>query len=99
LINKADVVQLVERHFRKVDIEGSSPSIGSKLYFNMKDFYREFKNKKEREEYSLICRLIWGGLPLDIDWAVKTKPYEQAKESLDELEEKTFDNLAIKLKK
>jgi hypothetical protein len=63
----------------------------------MKDM--EFKNEKEKEEYSLICRLIWGGLPLDIEWAIKTKPYEEAKKALDEIEEKTFDNLAIKLGK
>ena len=65
----------------------------------VKDFYRKFKNNKERYEYLLISRLLWGGSPLDIDWAISTKLYENAKKEWDSLEEKTFDNLAIKLGK
>jgi hypothetical protein len=65
----------------------------------MKNFYRDFKNKKEKEEYLLISSLLWGGSPLDIDWAMDTKVYINAKEKYYNLEEKNFNNLAIALGK
>ena len=40
----------------------------------------KFPNKKEENEYINICEIIWGCVPFDVDWAIKTKPYIRQKE-------------------
>ena len=35
-----------------------------------------FKNKAEREQYIFICEEIWGGVPVDVVWAMGTNPYK-----------------------
>lgn len=37
----------------------------------------KFPTKKEEEEYIEICEIIWGCVPIDVDWAVETKPYKR----------------------
>lgn len=36
----------------------------------------------EWEEYEKICLMIWGGTPLDYDWATSTGLYKETKSSL-----------------
>jgi hypothetical protein len=35
--------------------------------------------KGELEDYKAICEMIWGGYPLDLDWARNTNLYKEAK--------------------
>ena len=35
-----------------------------------------FPNKKEELKYIDICETIWGCVPIDVDWAIETKPYK-----------------------
>ena len=35
----------------------------------------QFPNKKELEEYINICEEWCGGAPVDVTWAMQTKPY------------------------
>ena len=34
--------------------------------------------KKDKETYVEICSLIWGCVPVDVDWAMGTKFYQEA---------------------
>lgn len=36
-----------------------------------------FPNKKEELRYIDICETIWGCVPIDVDWAIETKPYKR----------------------
>lgn len=40
------------------------------------EFLRQLK-KRELEVYIKICTRIWGGVPVDVDWAVGTKLYRE----------------------
>lgn len=33
--------------------------------------------KSEKELYILICESIWGCIPIDVDWAINTKIYQE----------------------
>jgi len=32
--------------------------------------------KREKELYEVICSMIWGGYPLDVNWATSTNLYQ-----------------------
>ena len=38
--------------------------------------------KGEFEHYKAVCEMIWGGYPLDLDWAKGTKLYQEAEAKL-----------------
>jgi hypothetical protein len=40
-------------------------------------------NKEEKLKYIAICELIWGGVPVDVDWAMKTNIYKEMEVKLD----------------
>lgn len=35
-------------------------------------FNKKFNNKKEELHYIEVCFKIWGGAPVDVDWAIQT---------------------------
>jgi hypothetical protein len=35
--------------------------------------------KQEKEEYISICEIVWGCVPIDVDWAIGTNIYKSAK--------------------
>ena len=40
-------------------------------------FSRKFESKQEQEEYIRKSILIWGAVPVDIDWAIESPVYKQ----------------------
>lgn len=44
-----------------------------------------FPNKREEEEYLSICADIWGGAPVEVDWARNTNAYINAKKKRDKV--------------
>lgn len=36
--------------------------------------------KKEKELYIKVCTKIWGCVPIDVDWAIRTNIYKAALE-------------------
>ena len=36
--------------------------------------------RQEKEFYISVCELIWGCIPIDVDWAKGTKIYKEAEE-------------------
>lgn len=37
--------------------------------------FSEKLKKKDEEKYIEICTQLWGCVPVDITWAINTKPY------------------------
>lgn len=46
-------------------------------------FSRKLK-PDEYQEYIQICFKIWGGAPVDVDWAMETKIYQAEKQKENE---------------
>lgn len=42
----------------------------------------KFPTKEDLEEYKTICLKLWGGIPLDVDWATGTTSYKEEKNNL-----------------
>jgi hypothetical protein len=43
---------------------------------DLKTIAYKFPNKKEEELYVYVCNQIWGGAPVEVDWAINTKIYK-----------------------
>jgi hypothetical protein len=35
----------------------------------------KIKSKYSNQEYKFICELLWGGVPIDREWAEQAKPF------------------------
>lgn len=38
--------------------------------------------KEQKDKYVTICELTWGGSPVDVNWAIGTKPYQEMESKL-----------------
>lgn len=55
-------------------------NIGKKGYIQFivgKEQAFVFKSKQKEDEYIAICLTIWGGIPLDVPWAINTNIYKE----------------------
>jgi hypothetical protein len=50
----------------------------SNKYFNSNDGKSYKFTEEELIQYKEICFKIWGGVPLDVNWAMETPIYKQA---------------------
>ena len=47
----------------------------------IKEMPYKFVNAEEKTKYIYICEIIWGCVPVDVDWATSTGIYQQAAKS------------------
>lgn len=59
------------KYTKKIVIDGKSKSVPYK-----------FPSKREERMYIDICETIWGCVPIEIDWAIQTKPYKRQEDIL-----------------
>lgn len=64
------------------DTKSDSKKIGKNKKLKTKVLPYKFPTKKEEEEYINICEIIWGCVPVEVDWAIQTKPYINKKQLL-----------------
>lgn len=49
-------------------------------------------NKEQKTKYISICEIIWGCIPVDVDWATQTKLYKE----MEELEDVEINDIVEK---
>jgi len=50
---------------------------GKELFPRKMEQAKQFFDKLSNQQYSFVCELIWGGVPVDRDWAEGTKIFQQ----------------------
>ena len=56
-----------------------------------------FPSKKEEEEYIYICETIWGCVPIEVDWAIDTKPYKNYLNKINKPKMSKFEFICYKI--